>query len=341
MDTTFDLKILFLIIGWIILSWILIHLMAVFGVFLAFAYPLWWLIAPKKTPCLFCNALREGAFCPFCRRQVIKKQGLSPVNFKSAVLNGALILLFAFVSFGVVYGESRILFKLGFPPTAKTASFIIPAKGQYRIGEVFPMKIDINNLQNAINAVQADVGFDPNKLEVVNISTDGSFANVFIQKEINNQGGWARLTGGLPNPGYLGQNGTFGTIYFKGKSAGLVTIQFLPSSLVLVNDSRGNNVLKDLPSASYLILPEKVTSEEEQQQSKLFSQTNVLGASTSSGQLNFYDQGSVLGAHTSTAQEIKQSQRFNLFSFLANILEQVDRFTLNLWDRFIDLFGNK
>lgn len=91
------------------------------------------------------------------------------------------------------------------------------------------MKIDITSIKVPINAVQADIGFEPHKLEVVDVSTEDSFANIFIQKEINNEVGYVRLTGGLPNPGFFADRGVFGTVFFKGISPGIVRIEFLPS----------------------------------------------------------------------------------------------------------------
>lgn len=324
---------LLLIIPLIIASWFLVHLLAIFGFFLAVAYPIWWLFAPQQTVCFLCRADREGSRCLFCQKQIIKSEGVYPVSLSSAILNGVLILVFSIVSVGVVFGESQILFKLGFPPTPKTASFIIPSKGQYRLGEIFPMKIEINNIKNSINAVQADIGFEPQKLKVQEVSTKDSFANIFIQKEINNEGGWTRLTGGLPNPGFFGNHGTLGTVFFKGVNPGIVKIEFLPSSMVLANDGRGTNILKDLPSITYLILPEKISKEEEDLQSKLLSD-NVLGVSTDNAQMKFYNEGHVLGAKT--GQEIQKTKEFNVTKFFLDVLEKIDNFILTPWSRMLN-----
>ncbi len=176
---------------------------------------------------------------------------------------------------------------LNLPTSRQTASFVIPPKGQYKLGEIFSMNIEVDNLKNSINAIQADLKFDPKKIEVVNISTKNSFANIFIQKESNNTKGYVRLTGGLPNPGWRGARGLFGTVYFKAKQSGLVTIAYLPTSLVLANDGHGTNLLKSRPSVSYLILPDKLSLEEEKTQTKFISKENVLGASTQKNQLDF------------------------------------------------------
>lgn len=327
-----------LILVYIIGSWVLVHILAIFGVFIAVAYPLWWLLLPRQTVCLFCRAkisVNED-YCPLCHRKINKDETLSPRTLTSAVLNGALILVFSLVSFGLVFGESQILFKLGFPPTPKTVSFIIPSKGQYRLGEVFPMKVEIAGIKTPINAVQADLGFEPSKLEVVDISTADSFADIFVQKEINNDGGYARLVGGLPNPGFFSDKGVFGTVFFKGKSPGVAKIDFLPSSLVLANDGKGTNVLKDLASVSYLILPEKISPEEEEMQKTIILQSAVLGESTTSTQMKFFEETSVLGA--STEKEIKKGQQFNPFKIFFDVLEKIDRFILSQGEKVFSIF---
>ncbi|HXS15191.1 MAG TPA: cohesin domain-containing protein [Candidatus Saccharimonadales bacterium] len=317
---------IFAIIVIVVSSWILIHVLALFGVFLAFAYPLWWLFAPNQTVCLLCRAEKDGTICPICRQQIVKSAGVAPKTFISSVLNGGIILLFSLLSILIVYGEGSVLFHLGFPPTSQTASFTIPDKGQHLIGEIFPLKILINNIKNPINAVQVDLGFNPAKVEVVGVSTQDSFAKIFIQKTIDNTSGYVRLTGGIPNPGWAGTNGLFETIYLKAKSSGLVTITYLPSSLVLANDGSGTNVLKYLPSISYLILSDKVSPETEKAQQKLISQ-KVLGASTENDQLDFADDTNVLGI--STSAEIAEKNTPNLPLLAAGGLEAVDRFILN------------
>ncbi|MFH0943001.1 MAG: cohesin domain-containing protein [Candidatus Beckwithbacteria bacterium] len=323
---------------WVVLSWILIHIMSVLGIFLAIAYPIWWLFFPNQTVCFLCRTKKEGEYCPFCKEILTKEEGILPKTLLSAVDNGLLILAFSLVSLGLVFGESKILYNMGFPPTPKTVSFIIPTKGQYRLGEIFPMKIEIAGIKTPINAVQADLGFDPAKLEALDISTEESFANVFIQKEINNEGGYARLTGGLPNPGYFSEKGVFGTVLFKGKAPGLVKIGFLPTSMVLANDSRGTNVLKELSSVSYLILAEKISPEEEKMQEQIHLQTVVLGESTDNTQIKFFEENQVLGAKV--GQEIQAEKKFNLFKVVFDILEKIDRFLLERYYKLIETIFN-
>lgn len=301
-------------IAFILASWLLVHLLAIFGVFLALAYPLWWLLDIKRFPCLWCR---------------IKK--IKECSFGHSLLDAGLILIFCFLSFGLVFVESKILFRMGFPPTPKTVTFVIPPKGQYRLGEIFPMKIEIAGIKVPINAVQADLGFNPEKLEVVDISTQDSFANIFIQKEINNEAGYARLTGGLPNPGFFSDRGVFGTVFFKGKNPGITKVEFLPSSMVLANDGRGTNVLRELVAVSYLILPEKISAEEEEMQKSIVLKPEVMGEKTEETQMKFYEEEKVLGEQV--GREVEKEKKFNPAKILLEFLEKIDRMILSFWDR--------
>ncbi|HUW24705.1 MAG TPA: cohesin domain-containing protein [Patescibacteria group bacterium] len=313
----------------LVFSFVLIHLLSFLGLFLAIAYSILWLAYPKGLPCLFCRVQKEGKRCPFCRQSVSKAAGISPKSFLSAIYNGATILAISLVCFLVVLGEYKLLFQQ-IILVPRTASFVIPSKASYRLEEIFPMKMGIANLKVPINAVQADIGFDSQRLELVDISTEGSFATIFIQKEINNRIGYARLSGGLPNPGFSDKSGIFGTIYFKGKSPGLARVEFLPSSLVLANNGRGSNVLSEFGAVHYLILPERI-SEQEKKQQKAMVTPNVLGEETEATQLKFYDEKKVLADGAALPADMPVKRKLNLGQAFLLFLEQIDRFILNFW----------
>jgi len=325
------------IASFILAAWVLVHVFAIFGIFFVIAYPIFWLFSPQEISCLFASIKKQNEYCPLCRQAIDSQEDHYPKSFSSAILNSLVILTFVFISFVMVFIESKVLFKLGFPPTPKTASFIIPSKRQYRLGEIFPMEIEILGITTPINAVQADVAFNAEKIKVVDVSTKNSFANIFIQKEINNDIGYVRLTGGLPNPGFFSNRGIFGTIIFEAKNAGIAQVEFLPSSMVLANDGRGTNILKEFAKTSYLILSERVTKEErlkqENEVKKLF-----LSKTTSGAQLKFYDEKEVLGIQTSeTKKEIEQEKNINIIKASFNLIEEADRFTLSLWAKIFSL----
>lgn len=284
------IKTILLLIPTVVLSWIFVHVFAVLGVFLAVAYPIWWLIFPKGTPCIFCRTTPLGEKCSACH-EVVTIDRRSPANFISVTKNFLLIMLIAGISVLAVYGETLALNKLGIQLEEAKVEFVIQDKQQYKIGEIFPIDLNINSNGVSINAVQTDIAFNPDKIEIVKLSLEESFAQIFIQKEINNEDGYIRVTGGLPSPGFKGDNGHFATVYFRSKEAGIFDIQFLPSSLVLENDGSGTNVLKSYPKTSYLIKPEYVTETEKELQSTILSlnSNGVLGVDSTNKQMLFFD----------------------------------------------------
>lgn len=333
MKTGSGWRIIFNFLAWIFLSFVLIHLFAVFGVFVALAYPIIWLLQPSKTTCFMCQIHRDGEFCSFCQQSVKKNIRIFPATIRSITLNSLLILFFSGLSVLMVHLESKLLNHFGFRYTPKTASFIIPPKSQYRLGQIFALQIDVKNVKNPINAIQADLGFDPSVLEVVSVSTKDSFANVFLQKEIDNEGGWVRLSGGVPNPGFYGERGIFGTVYFMAKAPGLTKVDYLDSSMVLANDGKGSNILQSLPSMSYLILPERISEEEAILQQKLFQNDDSQLSMIRDGQLAFYDettQNRVLGAN-SLESKAQQSWWQAFWQNTLQLLEQIDRLIIDFW----------
>lgn len=324
------------VIIFLVASWFLVHAFAIFGVFFAIAYPLWYIFSPNNTVCLLCRFHTGKYTCPLCKRTVGPGDSKVPASLYSAVMNGLIITSFSFISLGFVFVEKVALNELGFPPTQKTVTFEIPSEGEYKIGEIFSMEIKIKGIKVPINAVQADFQFDPHVVEVVDILTDVSFADVFIQKSINNEIGYARLTGGLPNPGYDEEEGAFGTVMFRGKSSGVVEVEFLPTSLVLANDGEGTNVLKELASASYLILPDRLTEDELSLQEDLLEE-NVLGQKTERTKLEFYDESEaeVLGIEDELFEE--EPSTIGGIS-IWDLIEKVDSLIIALWDWIVGLF---
>jgi hypothetical protein len=311
-------QIFFLCIA-LLISWILVHFLAIFGIFLALALPILHIMFYPTVMCFWCQITH------------------TPHKFSHSVIDSFIILVVTAASIGIVYGESKVLSAFGFPRTSASVSFVIPDRNQYKLNEIFPMKIEIAGIQTPVNVVQADLGFDPTKLEVVDVTTDGSFASIFLQKEHDNHLGYVRLTGGIPNPGFSDKVGVFGTVYFRGISAGLAEVKFLDSSLVLANDGKGTNVLKDLATASYVILPESIPQKQIEEQSRVIIQQQVLGQSTDNTQITYYDQtqnfpkpvGQVLGVSTGIGQPAKVPAVRQ--SPIANFLARIDNTILRFW----------
>ncbi len=327
----------------ILLSWFLVHIFALLGIFISIGFFIWWLFYPRYSICFSCRVKRVGEYCNICRSTVTDALARYPKNLRSALINVLFLLLASLLSIFAVIIEYQVLQSAISPTSPKTVSFVIPSESQYKVGEIFPLKIQLTGIEVPINAIQADIGFDKNRLEVVEISTKDSFATVFLQKEMNNELGYARLSGGLPSPGFNAPTGLFGTVYFKAKQAGLAQISFLDTSLVLANDGDGTNVIKEFTVVSYLITPETLPIDEQEIQNTLILK-NVLGIEEESNDnqiLLFVDeQEDVLGVENSELGDAFEGvEKKGFFDTILEILTKIDLFIMERVDWFLSIFN--
>jgi len=307
---------------YLVISWVLIHFFAVFGLFFAVAIPVLHLVFYPHIMCFWCR-LRH-----------------SPHSLRHSLIDSLFIVFLTIFSLGVVYLESRVILALPSLSPQPTANFVIPTRNQYRQGEIFPLHIQISGIIAPINVIQADLAFDPTLLEIVDNNTQESFATIFLQNDYNNDLGYLRLTGGVPNPGYNQPTGLFGTVYFRGKKPGLAEVTFLESSQILANDGKGSNVTNKLPSGSYLITNASLSPEEIKLQENVLIKKQVLGDTAISNQYTFYTQGSDLPqpfANILGDSEMPlpaPNQPVTSSSFL-NFLHRLDSGILNTWQKIL------
>src|SRR3972149_7604498 len=332
----------------IVFSWIAAHLFALFGVFVAVGYPIAWLIAPKRVLCLACRAGKPGQRCEFCQREISHRHDRTPSSLRSLLLNTATLAILALTSIGLVAVEVAVLNQFGVSTTLtkKTVSVLIPNDKQHKLGEVFPLNLEVTGVQTAINAIQMDLSYDPEFLKVVKIDKTDSFATIFIQEEVNNTIGYLRLSGGLPNPGFTQPAGKFATVYFQTQKPGPTQVEFLPSSIVLANDGRGTNVLKEFASVNYLIMPERASALEEIEVPVVTEEidASVLGKDTLTNpgtKLDFSDQTRVLGKSISATENKAQTPASfwtTIGQGFVSFMSVVDHFILSVLDSVVSIF---
>ena len=257
------------------LSWIVLHFFAIFGVFLLVLYPIWILINPQREYCLFCTFVKDGT-CFMCK--YLEKDSKAP--FKVIFFNYFIILFMIFISIGMIFVERYLLDRYNIISIQDATTLEIELEESYKVEEIFFMPIKFSNIYTPINTVRADVKFDPEYLDVIEVVTSESFANIFIEKEINNNLGFARITGGLPNPGYTGEEILFAKILFQTKKPGAVEVEVLPTSVILANDGKGTNILREFPRSTILISTEELNKSEKEYQ-EIFVNDTVLGVSDS------------------------------------------------------------
>lgn len=122
--------------------------------------------------------------------------------------------------------------------------YIVPTRGAYAIGDIVTASIYVNTGGRAINAIQADLNFPADKLQVVSPSAGKSVIDVWVgQPAYSNTAGTLSFKGTIPNPGLNVNEGLISTVSFRVKSTGKAVISFSDTSRVLLNDGRGTNVL--------------------------------------------------------------------------------------------------
>lgn len=128
---------------------------------------------------------------------------------------------------------------------------ISPNTGVFEVGSLVDISFVIDTGGQAVNAVNAEVTFPADKLQVVNPAASTSFISIWVTAPTySNTAGTIRFQGGLPNPGIKTSAGVISTVTFRVKSSGQATIKYAPTSQVLRNDGQGTNILSSTGTAT-------------------------------------------------------------------------------------------
>ena len=189
-----------------------------------------------------------------------------------------------FIIFCLISVSFLVLFLYFLPLSSQAQSgaslYFAPASGTYFVGSTFDISVYVNTGDQTVNAVQVDIQFPPDKIQVASPSTGKSFISVWIsQPTYSNTKGAISFIGGLPTPGINTSSGLVSTITFRAKAPGLVTLSFNSSAQVLLADGQGTNILSSTNKGKYnLIIPPpegpKVFSPTHADQNKWYQDNN-------------------------------------------------------------------
>lgn len=116
-----------------------------------------------------------------------------------------------------------------------------PSIGTYGVGQTIQVSILLDTNGEAVNAVQADLSFPADKLEVTGLDyRTGCFLMLVLDHSFDNATGHIRLAGGVPSPGFTGPAGRVATITFRTKSAGIASVVFDATCAALRNSDSVN-----------------------------------------------------------------------------------------------------
>ncbi|MEK7114844.1 MAG: cohesin domain-containing protein, partial [Patescibacteria group bacterium] len=128
---------------------------------------------------------------------------------------------------------------------AQGASLYLEApSGKFTVNGTFTIALYVDTDGIPINAIEADLKFPSDKLQVVSPTTNTSFFKVWLGiPAYSNSEGTINLKGGVPSPGIITSKGLVTTITFRAKSTGQAQIVFTDESKVLADDGQATDVL--------------------------------------------------------------------------------------------------
>lgn len=148
--------------------------------------------------------------------------------------------LIIIVAVGVIAGAYYYQTIRSAPPAAIT---LIPP-GTTTSGQTIEVPLRVS-AKTAINAGEFYFSFPEDLLQVKEIKKDNSFFALWIKDSpsFSNVDGTISVAGGLPSPGFTGEDALVATVVFETKQAGQATITLDGSrSRLLANDGLGTKV---------------------------------------------------------------------------------------------------
>lgn len=135
---------------------------------------------------------------------------------------------------------------------AHAANFLIsPSSGTYSVGSTFDVSVLVDTKGQEINALQMQLSFPPDKLQLVSPSAGSSVIEIYTTPpRFNNTTGIVDIIGGIPN-GINVKSGLVSKLTFRVKSVGQASLRFTGDSQILLNDGRGTNVLENTLGATF------------------------------------------------------------------------------------------
>lgn len=126
---------------------------------------------------------------------------------------------------------------------AKKASIKAELPPNIKVGETIGVPIFIDTKDETINAAEIYLEFNPEEIEIISVSKDESFFELWITDEpkFSNEKGEISFAGGLPTPGLQGK-GQVGSIEAKPLKKGTIMLTFDSKTRILRNDGLGTTI---------------------------------------------------------------------------------------------------
>ncbi len=147
---------------------------------------------------------------------------------------------------------------LGIPRVTVAATLrLSPGAGSFILGSTFDVSVVMNTQGKAVNTIEVELLFPPDKLQIANPSLGKSIVQIWASPPtFSNQEGRIYFIGGIPSPGITTSEGVVQSFTFRVVAPGEARISFGNNLSVLANDGLGTELLTQTsPGLFRLILP--------------------------------------------------------------------------------------
>lgn len=146
-----------------------------------------------------------------------------------------------------------------FPISGKAAGeaglFLNPATGSFLLGSTFDVSIVLDTKGQAVNTVEVELKFPPDKLQLSSPSVGQSIIQLWPAPPVfSNREGKIYFVGGIPSPGVVTSQGVVLTLTFRVIGPGDGQIKFAEKTRVLANDGKGTDILGQRSPAFFRFL---------------------------------------------------------------------------------------
>ncbi len=132
--------------------------------------------------------------------------------------------------------------------------FISPSQSEVTAGNIVSLKVSVNTQGKVTNNAESILQFPSDLLEVVSLDTRSSIFTLWVEEpSFSNTLGQVTFNGGVPNPGFIGDNGSIISVVFRAKKAGSASV-ILSNAAVRENDGLGTDILSNRVGAEINIL---------------------------------------------------------------------------------------
>ncbi len=130
----------------------------------------------------------------------------------------------------------------------------LPTKSSFNVGDEIDVFLQVNSLDQAINAVAGSITFPNDKLKIISSSKDNSIVNFWINEpSLNDSGDAIDFSGVMTSHSFAGQAGQILTVSFRVIAGGAAMID-IKNTQVLADDGLGTNILATIVPASLTLV---------------------------------------------------------------------------------------